>query len=86
MVVEPIGQGDSIPSVRLTVWPDHAGTILSKGDFIAAKGKFTTNNAKGKTYYNLSVSDLWVGNPAPKTSDEVVNPVEEEDEPDDPGF
>lgn len=85
VVIQPIGQGTEIPSVRVTVWSEYDETELSKGDFIAVQGKFTTATVKGKTYFNLSASDLAVISSAVKSTDEVENPVEEEDDTD-PGF
>lgn len=86
VVIQPIGYGSKeIPSVRVTVWPEHAGVNLSKGDFIAVQGKFTTANVKGKTYFNLSASQLAVLAAGEKAEAEVENPVEEEDDFD-PGF
>lgn len=87
VVIQPIGYGaKEIPSVRVTIWPEFGAVNLSKGDFIAVQGKFTTANVKGKTYFNLSASQLVVIAASEKAEAEVENPVEEEDEDFDPGF
>lgn len=87
VVIQPIGYGaKEIPSVRVTIWPEFDGVELAKGDFIATQGKFTTANVKGKTYFNLSASQVAVIAAADKADAEVENPVEEDDEEFDPGF
>jgi ribosomal protein S19 len=59
--------------VSLTIWPDIVGgESIEKGDFVMAEGKYTANVSNGKTYHNLSVSDLFIGKPLPKGEREVV--------------
>ena len=87
VVIAPIGYGKDVPNVRVTIWPEFGDTILSKGDLIAVQGKYTTPNVKGKTYHNLSASQLAVVPQVAKSDvEEIENPVEEEDEDFDPGF
>lgn len=86
VVIQPIGYSKDVPSVRVTIWPEFGDVILSKGDLIAAQGKYTVATVKGKTYHNLSASQLAVVSAAAKADVEVENPVEEEDEDFDPGF
>ena len=86
VVIRPIASGDA-PNVRITVWPEHGAVALEKGHFVVAQGKFTESSVGGKTYYNLSASDLVVLTPVAKSTDEVENPVaDEEDASFDPGF
>lgn len=86
-VIQPIGQGDAIPSVRITLWPELSHADVKKGDFVAAQGKFTVERKGDKVYYNLSASDFaHNGVTVAKSTDVVENPVEEEDEDFDPGF
>lgn len=77
VVVQAVGSGGK--NVRLTVWPEHGGTPLAKGDFVAAQGKFSQANVNGKEYLNLSVNDLVVIPGAPKRERGVENPVEDDD-------
>lgn len=87
VVIKPIGAtGNEVPLLRVTIWPDFGDVNLSKGDFIAADGKFDTQTKNGKTYYNLSASELVVIPGVKKVTEEVENPLQEDDEDFDPGF
>ena len=84
-VIQPVGTGGG--SLRVTLWPEFAGAKVEKGDSVHVQGKFSMNTSNGKTYANLSCTDLTVnGVRQEKASEEIDNPVEEEDEDFDPGF
>lgn len=84
-VIQPAGSAGG--SVRVTLWPEFAGAKVEKGDSVHVQGKLTQNTSGGKTYVNLSATDLIVnGARQAKASDEIDNPVTEEDEDFDPGF
>lgn len=64
--------------VTVTLWPEHAGVVVNKGDFIMAEGKFSSKVAQKKdgsegTFYDLSATDVTVLPAAPKSTREVVN-------------
>lgn len=51
--------------VAVTLWPDHDGVKVEKGDLMFASGKFTTSAGQNKegdavTYYNLSANNVAV--------------------------
>lgn len=79
ILVQAVGSGGK--NVRITVWPEHGEKELAKGDLVAAQGKFTTNNVDGKQYLNLSASDLIVIPNPGKATEEVENPVDDDNAP-----
>ena len=70
--------GIDMPLVRITVWPEFAGTEVQEGDLVAADGKYEERTAQNKegqnrTYRNLNPQKLAVLASAPKAEREVVN-------------
>lgn len=82
-VIKPKG---SDKSLRITLWPEWAGATVAKDDFVVVEGKVKTNVSGGKTYYNLNPTRFVNLGHQAKGTDEVANPVAEEDEDIDPGF
>jgi len=58
IVVQAVGSGGR--NVRITIWPEYSAVALDKGMFVVASGKFTESESNGKTYLNLSASELLV--------------------------
>lgn len=75
IVVKAIG---SQKLVRITVWPEFEVGEISKGDFVAADGVFTTSvgqtdDGSTREYLNLSASVLSVLPSVPKKERSVVS-------------
>lgn len=84
--IQPGGSGD-VPQIRVTLWPEYADFKVAKDDLVVVEGLVKTNSKGGKTYYNLTPTKIKNLGPAfTKSTEEVENPVEEEDEDFDPGF
>lgn len=84
-VIQPGGAGE-VPPIRVTLWPEYAHVNVSRGDLVVVEGQVKTNNVKGKVYYNLNPTKFRNLGQDTKSTDEVENPVEEEDDEFDPGF
>lgn len=70
--------GIDMPLVRITVWPEFAGTDIQEGDFVAVDGKYeerVADNKEGqkRTYRNLNPQKLAILAAAPRAEREVVN-------------
>lgn len=85
-VIQPVGSGGG--TIRVTLWPELSHADVKKGDSVHVAGKFETPTVKGKQYFNLSATDLTLnGVKIEKRTEEISNPVEDEDEDlDDLGF
>lgn len=59
--------------IKVTLWPEFAGTEINAGDFVAVEGKMTVNEKNGVTYFNLSASKLAKGVSCAKADRQVVN-------------
>lgn len=46
--------------LKVTLWPELAHANVSKGDFVAIRGKYTLAEVDGEVYQNLSASTLAV--------------------------
>lgn len=46
--------------IRVSLWPQWADVVIEEGDFIAANGKFTSQEGKSTTFYNLNPFHLHV--------------------------
>lgn len=93
IVVKATGFKEQAVSVSATVWPEHAGVALKKGDVVFLEGSYTQNKGTKQdgspvVYHNLSVSRIGVlGAVIEGDKPDVVNQPDEDDvEPDDIPF
>lgn len=85
ILVQAIGSGGQ--KVKITVWPENGDVELAKGYFVVAQGKFEESKVSGKTYYNLSSTDILSFPPTAKTERatkalEVEGAVEDDEDED----
>lgn len=67
--IRSLATGDLL---RITIWPEHEGVELEKGDFIAVDGKVTIREVEDKTYVNMSAFNLVRFAPEARAESEVV--------------
>lgn len=59
--------------VRVTLFPEWDDVKIVKGAGVTVEGRASTNESNGRTYYNITASNLVVTLPAKKREREVVN-------------
>ena len=61
VTIRQVGMKDQAQLVSITLWPNHDGTQVAKGDLIFVDGKFQVNKGKDgegnpRTYFNISAN------------------------------
>lgn len=72
--------GSEGANIRVTIWPEFKDVVINKGDWLAANGKFTVNEVKGKKYLNLSANALAVTKGAGSGYNDVENELDDDED------